>query len=188
MKQSEALVIVEKTVGQCQLCSELATTRTKTVFGVGKPNANVMFIGEAPGRDEDLEGKPFIGKAGQLLTNIITSIGWKREDIYICNILKCRPPNNRDPKPEESKNCRKFLEKQIKIVNPKFIVCLGKIASRELLGLSEDTLMAAMRGKFFDYNGIKVLCTYHPSYLLRNPSAKKDVWQDLQLLLEEIST
>lgn len=187
MNQSEALKIVQQTVEQCKLCQELVDNRTNTVFGVGCPNAKIMLLGEAPGKDEDKQGVPFVGRAGQLLNNIIQSIGWKREDLYICNILRCRPPGNRDPKPEEAKNCRQFLDMQIKIINPLYIICLGRVAAKELMHLDKETTMASIRG-LHDWNDKKVLCTYHPSYLLRNPHAKQEVWKDLQILLKEMES
>ncbi len=173
-----------KTVSTCKRCQELAATRTQTVFGVGNPTARVMFVGEAPGADEDAQGEPFVGRAGQLLNKIIAACGWKREDLYICNILRCRPPGNRNPLPAEAANCREYLDAQIDLVQPEFIVCWGTIAAQNLLGKTEP--ISKLRKKFFDYKTTRVLCTYHPSYLLRNPSAKKDVWEDLQILLVEM--
>ena len=171
-------------VAACVRCQELAGTRTQTVFGVGNPEARVMFIGEAPGADEDKKGEPFVGRAGQLLDKIIAACGWQRGDVYICNVLKCRPPQNRNPSPEEAANCREFLDAQIETVNPDFIVCWGSIAARSLLDSALP--IGRMRGKFYEHGRAKVLCTYHPSYLLRNPSAKKDVWEDMKLLLREM--
>jgi DNA polymerase len=163
----------------------LAESRTQTVFGVGNPDSPLVFIGEAPGRDEDEQGEPFVGRAGQLLNDIITKgMKLRREDVYICNILRCRPPGNRNPMPDEAGHCRPFLDRTLEIIKPKFICCLGAIAARYLLA-SEQTI-GAMRGKVFDSNGIKVVCTYHPAYLLRNPSAKKDTWNDIQLLMREM--
>jgi uracil-DNA glycosylase, family 4 len=173
-----------KTVSTCQRCQELAATRTQTVFGVGNPTARVMFIGEAPGADEDEKGEPFVGRAGQLLNKIIAACGWERSDLYICNILRCRPPGNRNPLPSEAANCREYLDAQIALVQPEYIVCWGTIAAQNLLGLTDP--ISRMRKKFFEYKNSRVLCTYHPSYLLRNPSAKKDVWEDLQILLVEM--
>ncbi len=165
-------------VAACRLCQELADTRTQTVFGVGNPEAEIMFIGEAPGADEDRQGEPFVGRAGKLLNDIITASKLTREEIYICNILRCRPPGNRTPNPQEAANCREFLDGQIEIVNPKYIVCWGSCAAHNLL--DTKAAIGKMRGEFFDYKGIKVLCTYHPSYLLRQPSAKKQVWEDMK--------
>jgi uracil-DNA glycosylase family 4 len=171
-------------VAACVRCQELATTRTQTVFGVGDPHARVMFIGEAPGADEDKQGEPFVGKAGQLLNDIIKACGWKREELYICNILRCRPPGNRTPSKEEAGNCREYLDAQIAIVDPEYIVCWGACAAGNLLDSADP--IGKMRKKWFHHGRAKVLCTYHPSYLLRNPSAKKDVWEDMKFLLKEM--
>lgn len=167
-------------VAACARCQELADTRTQTVFGIGNPEADIMYIGEAPGADEDREGEPFIGRAGKLLDKITEASKLTREEIYICNILRCRPPGNRNPTPDEAGNCREYLDAQIEMVDPEYIVCWGSVAAHNLL----DTKVAIgkLRGKFFDYKGIKVLCTYHPSYLLRSPGAKKDVWTDMKFL------
>lgn len=168
----------------CTRCQELAATRTQTVFGVGNPEAKIMFIGEAPGADEDKQGEPFVGKAGQLLNDIIKACRMKREEIYICNVLRCRPPGNRLPSPEEAQNCREYLDGQIAIVNPEYIVCWGSTAAKNLL--ASELPIGKMRGKFFEYGRAKVVCTYHPSYLLRNPAAKKDVWDDMKFLFREM--
>jgi uracil-DNA glycosylase family 4 len=165
-------------VAACARCQELAETRTQTVFGVGNPEADIMYIGEAPGADEDRQGEPFVGRAGQLLDKITEACKLTREKIYICNILRCRPPGNRNPTPSEAENCREYLDAQIETVDPKYIVCWGSVAAHNLLGTK--AAIGKMRGKFFDYKGIKVLCTYHPSYLLRSPGAKKDVWADMK--------
>ena len=143
-----------------------------------------MFIGEAPGADEDKQGEPFVGRAGQLLNDIIKACRMKREDIYICNVLRCRPPGNRLPLPEEAHNCREYLDGQIAIVNPEYIVCWGSTAAKNLL--ASELPIGKMRGKFFEYGRAKVVCTYHPSYLLRNPAAKKDVWDDMKFLFQEM--
>ncbi len=171
-------------VSQCTRCQELATTRKQTVFGVGNPNARVMFIGEAPGADEDEQGEPFVGRAGQLLTKIIGACGWTREELYICNILRCRPPDNRPPAPEEAHNCREYLNGQIAIIDPEYIVCWGSTAAQNLLG-SEETI-GNLRGRFYTHGRAKVLCTYHPSYLLRSPEAKKPVWEDMKMLMADM--
>ena len=184
LHELETLDGLEKAVSACRLCQELAETRTSTVFGVGDPEAKILFIGEAPGADEDRQGEPFVGRAGKLLDQIIEACGIRREEIYICNILKCRPPENRNPTPDEAGNCRKFLDGQIAAVRPEYIVCWGSVAAKSLLDSTET--IGRMRGKFFEYAGAKVLCTYHPSYLLRNPSAKKDVWEDMQLLFADM--
>jgi len=178
------LETLSETVAACRLCQELAETRTQTVFGVGDPDAKILFIGEAPGADEDRLGEPFVGRAGKLLDQIIAACGMRREEIYICNILKCRPPKNRNPTPEEAGNCRGYLDGQIASVRPEYIVCWGSVAAKNLLDSTEP--IGRMRQKFFEYSGAKVLCTYHPSYLLRNPSAKKDVWDDMQLLFADM--
>lgn len=183
-ERQQELDSLAQLVSQCSRCQELAAERTQTVFGVGNPKSTVMFIGEAPGADEDKQGEPFVGRAGKLLTKIIEACGWKREQLYICNILRCRPPGNRNPSPEEAQNCREYLDGQIKLVDPKYIVCWGTIAAQNLLG--EQQPIGRMRGKFYEFGRAKVLCTYHPSYLLRNPSAKKHVWEDLKILLREM--
>jgi uracil-DNA glycosylase family 4 len=179
-----ALQVIDNRVKQCHKCDELARLRNKTVFGVGNPEARLLFIGEAPGADEDAQGEPFVGKAGQLLDKIIAASGLRREDLYICNILKCRPPNNRTPEPDECANCREYLDAQLAIVDPEFIVCWGAVAATNLLGIT--TAIGKLRRKFHTHGRAKVMCTYHPSYLLRNPPAKKDVWEDMQLLLAEM--
>lgn len=185
MTNSDKLQLINEKVKECDRCKELTTYRTQTVFGDGSPEARVVFLGEAPGKDEDVQGVPFVGKAGQLLNNIITACGLKREDVYICNILRCRPPNNRTPLPEETENCRPFLDLQLKVVNPEYIVCLGACAAQNLL--ATKTPISQMRRQWFQYGGAKVLCTFHPAYLLRNPHAKKDMWDDMQLLLKEMN-
>ncbi len=182
-RQSELLALAEQ-VSRCTRCQELATTRTQTVFGVGNPDARVMFIGEAPGADEDKQGEPFVGRAGQLLDRIIVACGWQRSDLYICNILRCRPPENRNPTQEEAAHCREFLDGQIRIVDPEYIVCWGTVAAQNLLGVEET--IGKLRGRWFDYGRARVLCTYHPSYLLRNPPAKKPVWEDMQRMLADM--
>ncbi|TWT51989.1 Uracil DNA glycosylase superfamily protein [Thalassoglobus neptunius] len=183
---AKTLTELAERVATCTRCQELAEQRTQTVFGVGNPNAKIMFIGEAPGADEDRQGEPFVGKAGQLLNRIIEACGWKRPDLYICNILRCRPPGNRNPTPEEASNCREYLDGQIELVQPEYIVCWGSVAAKNLL--NQDVSIGKMRGKFFDYRNAKVLCTYHPSYLLRNPEAKKPVWEDMKLLMAKIES
>ena len=178
----EALAMLQKRVAQCCLCKVLPETRTQTVFGVGNPRARLLFLGEAPGADEDAQGIPFVGRSGRLLTDMIEK-GMKisRDEVYICNVLRCRPPQNRNPLPEEAAFCRPFMEAQIKIVNPEFICCLGAVAAKNLL--QTDTSIGKLRGTIHNWQGYKVVCTYHPSYLLRNPPAKKDAWIDLQLLM-----
>jgi DNA polymerase len=180
--REKALAAVAQRVAACTRCAELARTRTQTVFGVGNPKAQLAFLGEAPGADEDLQGEPFVGRAGQLLTDMIQKgMGLRREDVYILNILRCRPPGNRTPLPEEAANCREYLDAQLAIIQPQFICCLGSVAAQNLLDTTVS--ISKLRGRFFDYRGAKVLCTYHPAYLLRNPGAKRDVWEDLQMLM-----
>jgi uracil-DNA glycosylase family 4 len=183
-EREEKLRILAARVAPCTRCSELAATRTQTVFGVGDPEARMMFVGEAPGADEDRQGEPFVGAAGQLLNRILEACHLKRTEIYICNILRCRPPGNRTPAPEEAANCREYLDGQIAIVDPDYIVCLGSVAAKNLLGSMES--IGKMRGRFFNYGRAKVVCTYHPAYLLRNPAAKKDVWADMKFLMREL--
>lgn len=179
-----ALAAIAKKVAGCTRCDELARTRTQTVFGVGNPHSRLVFLGEAPGADEDRQGEPFVGAAGKLLTKIIEACTLRREDVYILNILKCRPPGNRNPQPLEAANCREYLDGQLAIIQPEYICCLGSVAAQNLLDTTES--IGRLRGRFHDYQGIKVLCTYHPAYLLRNPSAKRQVWEDMQLLMAEM--
>jgi len=183
-ERNEQLKVLNEKVCQCTLCDELATTRTQTVFGVGNPQTRLLLFGEAPGADEDRQGEPFVGRAGQLLDKIIEACTLKRSEIYILNVLKCRPPGNRNPTPEESLNCRPFFEKQIEIIRPEFICCLGSIAAQTLL--ETKLSIGKLRGRLHPYKWARVLATYHPAYLLRNPSAKKQVWEDMQLLLKEM--
>jgi uracil-DNA glycosylase family 4 len=167
----------------CQKCG-LSRTRTQVVYGVGSPNADLMFIGEAPGRDEDLQGEPFVGRAGQLLTDIIKAMKLTRDDVYIANVVKCRPPDNRNPEPDELDACRPYIRRQVGIIQPKVIVTLGRFA---LQSLTEKAYgITATRGLWLDYNGVKVMPTYHPAYLLRNPAAKKDVWSDMKKVMAEL--
>lgn len=179
-----ALAAIACEVSGCTRCQALASTRTQTVFGVGNPGARLCFMGEAPGADEDAQGEPFVGRAGQLLNKIIEACRLRREDVYILNTIKCRPPQNRNPLPDEVANCRGYLDRQLEIIRPEFICCLGAVAAQALLGT--DLSIGRMRKRFFDYRGSRVLCTYHPAYLLRNPAAKKDVWEDMQLLMREM--
>jgi uracil-DNA glycosylase family 4 len=183
-ERATALKVLADEVAACRRCPHLAETRTQTVFGVGNPQARLVFFGEAPGADEDRQGEPFVGRAGQLLNKIIEACRMQREDVYIMNVLKCRPPDNRTPLPEEVANCRGHFERQLEILRPEFICCLGLAAAQALLGTSQS--MARLRGKFFDYRGATVMCTYHPAYLLRNPAAKRDVWEDMKLLMRKM--
>lgn len=169
---------LESAICNCQKC-ELGKKRTKFVFGTGNPDAGIMIIGEAPGADEDIQGKPFVGKAGQLLTDILKAIKLDRdEDVFIANILKCRPPGNRDPQPVEMKTCLPYLYKQIEIIKPKAILCLGRIAANGLMGTQES--LTRMRGNIYEVLGIKMMVTYHPAALLRNPNWKRGCWEDVQ--------
>lgn len=170
----------------CTLCHELAATRKSVVFGSGSAQAKLMFIGEAPGYEEDLQGLPFVGQAGQLLTKIIESIGLKREEVFIANTLKCRPPGNRQPQPEEIQNCRPYLLKQIELIRPRIICALGAFAARTVL--ESETPISRLRGKFYEKNGVKVLCTFHPAYLLRNPGEKRKVWEDMKMIRRELES
>lgn len=180
----DSLELIRQEVAACHRCAELATTRTQTVFGVGNPRARLCFLGEAPGADEDRQGEPFVGRAGQLLTRIIEACTLSRCDVYILNVLKCRPPGNRTPLPDEVSNCRGFLDRQLALIRPEYICCLGAVAAQTLL--ATDVSIGRLRGKFFDYRGIAVTCTYHPAYLLRNPAAKKDVWDDMKALMRKL--
>lgn len=171
-------------IGDCRRC-KLCSGRTNLVFGVGNPRAKLMFVGEGPGRDEDLQGEPFVGRAGQLLTDIITKgMGLKREDVYICNVVKCRPPENRNPEPDEVAACEPFLKKQIDIVRPDIIVALGKFAVQTLL--QSKVPIGKLRGNWSSYHGIKLMPTFHPAYLLRNPADKKLVWEDIKKVIKEM--
>ena len=168
-------------VAACTRCQELAAGRTQTVFGSGRADARLVFFGEAPGADEDASGQPFVGRAGQLLTKIIEACTLRREDVYIMNVLKCRPPGNRAPLPDEVANCRGFFERQLAIIRPEFICCLGSSAAQALLRTGEP--IGRLRGRWFQHADAQVICTYHPSYLLRNPAAKRDVWEDMKALM-----
>ena len=179
---AEELENFRQEICDCTRC-ELGQTRQKFVFGAGHPEAGIMFIGEAPGADEDRQGEPFVGAAGQLLTKIIEAMGMSREEVFICNVLKCRPPNNRDPQPGEVAECEPYLKRQIEIVRPKIICTLGRIAAQVLLKSSES--MGRMRGRLHEYEGIPVICTYHPAALLRNASWKRPTWEDMKWLRRE---
>jgi uracil-DNA glycosylase family 4 len=173
----ESLETIRADLGDCRRC-KLASGRRNIVFGSGNPHAELMFVGEAPGADEDEQGLPFVGRAGQLLTRIIEAMGMKREDVYICNILKCRPPGNRNPEADEIAACEPFLRRQIASVKPKIICALGTFGAQALLRTKEP--ISRLRGQFIDYRGIKLMATYHPAYLLRNPNEKRKVWEDVQ--------
>jgi DNA polymerase len=167
----------------CVRC-RLSGSRTQVVYGTGNPNADLMFIGEAPGRDEDLQGEPFVGRAGQLLTDIIKAMKLTRGDVYIANVIKCRPPENRNPEPDELDACRPYIRRQVELIKPKVIVALGRFALQSLLEKSYSITRA--RGEWLEYNGVKVMPTYHPAYLLRTPAAKKEVWGDMKQVMAEL--
>ncbi len=173
----ESLEQVRTDLGDCRRC-KLAPGRKNIVFGSGNPHAQLMFVGEAPGADEDEQGLPFVGRAGQLLTKIIEAIEMRREDVYICNILKCRPPGNRNPEADEIAACEQFLFRQIAVVKPKVICALGTFGAQTLLGTKEP--ISRLRGRFLEYRGAKLMATFHPAYLLRNPNEKRKVWEDVQ--------
>jgi uracil-DNA glycosylase len=177
---TEALVAIREDIGDCTRCKLHTLGRKQIVFGVGNPEADLMFVGEAPGADEDEQGIPFVGRAGQLLTKIIEAIELRRDDVYIANIIKCRPPQNRNPEPDEVASCEPFLFRQIDVIKPKVIVALGKYAAQTLL--RTETPISRLRGRLFDYRGAKLIPTFHPAYLLRNPSSKREVWEDMKLV------
>jgi DNA polymerase len=181
-----ALEVLAGEVAGCTRCPGLASTRTQTVFADGQPGAELCLVGEAPGADEDAQGVPFVGAAGQMLNRILAACGLRRDEVYICNPLKCRPPGNRTPQPDEVANCRGFFERQLELVAPKFICCLGSTAVRAVLGTMQS--ITRLRGKFHDYRGTPVLVTYHPSYLLphRSPEKKREVWEDMKLLMAKM--
>jgi uracil-DNA glycosylase len=184
--QAKSLEGLRAAIGDCRRC-KLWPGRTHLVFGVGNPRAKVMFVGEGPGRDEDLQGEPFVGRAGQLLTDIITKgMGLKRSDVYIANVVKCRPPENRNPEPDEVESCEPFLKKQIDLIRPKVIVALGKFAVQSLL--KSKVPITRLRGVWQDYHGIRLMPTFHPAYLLRNPGDKKLVWEDIKKVLQELKS
>ena len=177
---------VREEIGDCRRC-KLSQGRKNIVFGVGNAEARLMFVGEAPGKDEDIQGEPFVGEAGMLLTRLIEKMGFKREDVYIANIIKCRPPLNRDPEEDEISTCRPFLDRQIEIIAPEFIISLGRIALMTLMNNNKIRITAA-RGNFFEYKGIPVMPTFHPAYLLRNPKDKWLTWSDVQKVLERMES
>jgi|SRR4051812_10268323 uracil-DNA glycosylase family 4 len=176
-----ALKLIREDIGDCTRC-RLSQQRTNIVFGVGNTDADIMFIGEGPGADEDAQGEPFVGRAGQLLNNMITAMGIKREDVYIANVVKCRPPGNRTPERDECDTCSPFLMKQIEVIKPKIIVALGAVAAKNLLGLNDS--MANLRGRIYDFRNTKLVVTYHPAYLLRDPRQKGEAWKDLQMVMK----
>jgi uracil-DNA glycosylase family 4 len=178
---SISLEAVRAELGDCRRCP-LGGLRHRLVFGEGDPHAGLVFVGEAPGADEDAQGRPFVGRAGQLLTKIIAAMGLKREEVYICNILKCRPPGNRNPQPDEIAACEPFLIRQLEAIRPQMICALGSFAAHALL--KSEAAISALRGRFHRYQGIPLMPTYHPAYLLRNPGAKKQVWEDVQAIMK----
>lgn len=176
-----ALKLIREDIGDCTRC-RLHKGRTNLVFGVGNVNADLMFVGEGPGADEDAKGEPFVGRAGQLLNNMISAMGIKREDVYIANVVKCRPPSNRTPEKDECDTCSPFLMRQIDIIQPKVIVALGAVAAKNLLAVNDS--MANLRGRWYDFRDSKLVVTYHPAYLLRDPRQKKEAWKDLQMVMK----
>lgn len=177
------LEAVRTELGDCRRCP-LGDRRQHLVFGEGSPSAELVFVGEAPGADEDAQGRPFVGRAGQLLTKIIAAMGLKREEVYICNILKCRPPGNRNPLPDEIAACEPFLIRQLGVIRPRVICAMGSIAAHALL--KSEAPISVLRGRFHSYQGIPLMPTYHPAYLLRNPGAKKQVWEDVQGIMKRL--
>jgi DNA polymerase len=176
-----ALKVIREDIGDCTRC-RLHKGRTKLVFGVGNVNADLMFVGEGPGADEDAQGEPFVGRAGQLLNNMIAAMGLKREEVYIANVVKCRPPGNRTPEKDECDVCSPFLLRQIEVIRPKVIVALGAVAAKNLLAVNDS--MANLRGRWYDFKESRLLVTYHPAYLLRDPRQKKEAWKDLQMVMK----
>ena len=177
---AEALAIVRAEIGDCVRCKLHALGRRQIVFGVGNPDADLMFVGVAPGADEDIQGIPFVGRAGQLLTKIIEAINLSRNDVYIANVIKCRPPGNRNPEQDEVDTCEPFLFQQIDVIKPKVIVALGTFAARALLRTLDP--ISRLRGRVYDYRGAKLIPTFHPAFLLRNPASKREVWEDMKLV------
>ena len=180
----QALIAIREDLGDCTRCRLAKQGRKQIVFGVGNPRADLMFIGEAPGADEDMKGEPFVGRAGQLLNNMIKAMGLTREEIYIANIIKCRPPGNRTPERDECETCSPFLMRQIGVIQPKALVALGAVAAKTLLAINAP--MTELRGKWYDFRGTKLAVTYHPAFLLRDPRQKKEAWKDLQMVMKEL--
>ena len=179
-----ALRLIREDIGDCTRCRLHKQGRKQIVFGVGNPRAELMFIGEAPGADEDQQGEPFVGRAGQLLNNMIKAMGLRREDVYIANIIKCRPPGNRTPERDECETCSPFLMRQIEVIGPKALVALGAVAAKTLLAINAP--MSELRGRWYDFRGTKLAVTYHPAFLLRDPRQKKETWKDLQMVMKEL--
>lgn len=182
--RATALTVLEREVAGCTRCPDLVANRTQTVFGVGPLSPEVCFIGEGPGADEDRMGEPFVGKSGQLLNKIVAAMGMRREDVYILNVVKCRPPENRDPTPAECLSCRPYFDRQLELVQPKLIVCLGGVAANHLLQTKLG--ITKLRGEWREYNGLPVMCTFHPAGLLRNPEWKKETWDDMKKVLAKL--
>jgi uracil-DNA glycosylase len=178
--ENDSLVRIRQDIGDCTRC-KLHKSRTNIVFGVGNPRAELVFVGEGPGHDEDVQGEPFVGRAGKLLTQMIEAMGLRREDVYICNVVKCRPPENRLPERDEISVCSPFLVRQLAVIQPKVICCLGACSAQTLLRTNQG--ITRIRGEWFEYRGSKLIATYHPAYLLRNPNAKSEVWKDLQKVM-----
>jgi DNA polymerase len=183
-QRTAALRVIQEDIGECTRCPLAFTGRHTVVFGEGDPNARLMFVGEGPGADEDAQGRPFVGRAGQLLNNMITAMGLKREEVYIANIVKCRPPGNRTPEPTEANTCSQFLFRQIDVIRPEVLVALGSTAATYLLGGKAP--LSALRGRIHEARGSKLIVTYHPAYLLRDPRQKKEAWADLQIAMREL--
>ena len=181
--KDDTLLKIREEIGDCTRC-KLHKGRHKIVFGDGSPKAQLVFVGEGPGADEDAQGLPFVGRAGKLLTQMIEAMGLQRKDVYICNVVKCRPPENRTPEPDEVQTCSPYLLRQIDVINPKVIVCLGAVAAKTLLETNKG--ITQFRGQWLGWRGRKLMATYHPAYLLRNPPAKADVWKDLQKVMAEL--
>lgn len=184
MTPERALRLIREDLGDCTRCPLHKQGRKQIVFGVGNPCADIMFVGEGPGADEDQQGEPFVGRAGQLLNNMISAMGIRREEVYIANVVKCRPPGNRTPERDECDTCSPFLLRQIAVVNPKIVVALGAVAAKTLLGVNDA--MVNMRGRIYDFKNTKLAVTYHPAYLLRDPRQKKEAWKDLQMVMKHL--
>jgi DNA polymerase len=174
----DTLHLIRRDLGDCTRCKLHRLGRRQIVFGVGNPSADLMFVGEAPGGDEDIQGIPFVGRAGQLLTKIIEAIGLTRDDVYIANVIKCRPPENRNPEPDEVETCEPFLSRQIEAIKPRVIVALGSFAAKALLKTQDP--ISRLRGRIYDYRGAKLVPTFHPAFLLRSPDRKRDTWEDMK--------
>jgi uracil-DNA glycosylase len=182
--EGDTLERIREDIGDCKRC-KLCQQRNKIVFGAGSSEAQLVFVGEGPGRDEDIQGLPFVGRAGKLLTQMIEAMGLRRDDVYICNVVKCRPPENRTPEPDEVETCSPFLFRQLNVIRPKAIVCLGAVAFQSLMGSKQS--ISRLRGQWLDFRGTPMMATYHPAYLLRNPNAKGEVWEDLKKVMAHLA-